>query len=577
MDAQTQGSTSDESLQRARRTRAKHDRQKHVAAVLGSPSSKKVVVGGPGTGKTYLFKKLLEGKGNTLTLTFVNALVEDLSLELCGLSDVRTLHSFALSVLKKAKKKQPEKRQPRVFPKLTQIISEDAKILLDDTVDFADLFHNRDDQNPHLVFYKERKDYYAYYGFSDIVFALVRYFEENRSKIPTFDQVVVDEFQDFNTLEVSLIDLLAKKSPILLAGDDDQALYESLKSASPHHIRQRYSIDDSNYEAFNLPWCSRSTRVIVEATNDVIRGAQREGHLNTRIDKPFRYFDDEVKDLVSSNNPWLIYTQVQPRQIPWFIQKQIEQVAVEVKGKFTVLIISPTRTQSRLTADALKAKGFKDVQRLPKQTVREATFLDGLKLLLEDAECNLGWRIVARAFLDDEDFQSVLKRTHGAGATPFLELVDRDLRREVRHMLTALRAVKSGRQANKEKLAALLDRVNLDVYQMAQDYLREDIESDTPVEASPEVRKTPLIATTIQSSKGLAADYVFITHFDDRYLVRDKDKSRPSDQDICAFLVALTRARKKVFLVSSDTKKKPKFLGWISPQRIENVTGQVIS
>ena len=74
---------------------AHQDRKTYVDAVVAAQTRKKLVVAGPGTGKTYLFKDVLRGKRNTLTLTFVNALVEDLSLELFGLSDVKTLHAFA--------------------------------------------------------------------------------------------------------------------------------------------------------------------------------------------------------------------------------------------------------------------------------------------------------------------------------------------------------------------------------------------------------------------------------------------------------------------------------------------------
>jgi hypothetical protein len=70
-------------------TRAQKERQKYIDAVLSSSSKKKIVVAGPGTGKTFLFKKVLQGKSKTLTLTFVNSLVEDLSLELNGISDVK--------------------------------------------------------------------------------------------------------------------------------------------------------------------------------------------------------------------------------------------------------------------------------------------------------------------------------------------------------------------------------------------------------------------------------------------------------------------------------------------------------
>lgn len=42
-------------------------RGKQVEAILLSKSLKKVVVAGPGTGKTYLFKEILKGKKKTLT------------------------------------------------------------------------------------------------------------------------------------------------------------------------------------------------------------------------------------------------------------------------------------------------------------------------------------------------------------------------------------------------------------------------------------------------------------------------------------------------------------------------------
>jgi hypothetical protein len=70
------------SFQKERYEIASFERQRHVDTILSSRAYKKLVVAGPGTGKTNLFKTILNGKNNTLTLTFVNALVADLSLEL---------------------------------------------------------------------------------------------------------------------------------------------------------------------------------------------------------------------------------------------------------------------------------------------------------------------------------------------------------------------------------------------------------------------------------------------------------------------------------------------------------------
>ena len=78
----------------------------------------------------------------------------------------------------------------------------------------------------------------------------------------------------------------------------------------------------------------------------------------------------------------------------------------------------------------------------------------------------------------------------------------------------------------------------------------------------PSICKIPIKATTIQSSKGLSADIVFLAHFEDRFLIRNDDKTIISDFDICNFLVSITRAKKKLYILSTD-KELPTFLKWL--------------
>ena len=177
-----------------------------LTRILSSNARKKVVVAGPGTGKTFLFKKILNGKTKTLTLSFVNALVDDLSLELYGISEVRTLHSFGRSELSKLLKKEVN-----IYSKLSAIIHQDFKILTGTEIDFDVLFHERKDDDANLDFYEARRQYYDYYGFTDVIYSAVKAFEADPKNVPSYEQVLIDEFQDFNKLEVSMIDLLASK------------------------------------------------------------------------------------------------------------------------------------------------------------------------------------------------------------------------------------------------------------------------------------------------------------------------------------------------------------------------------
>ena len=549
-------------------SRAKADRAKYGDAIVASPSTKKLVVAGPGTGKTHLFKRVLAGKQKTITLSFVNSLVADLALELCGLSEVKTLHGFARGTLGKA-------GTIRIYPRLSEVIREDASILLGEDVDFDRLFNNRDDGNSHVRFYKERKDYYRHYGYADVVFAVVKAFEAKREKIPAYEQVIVDEFQDFNKLEVSLIDLLAERSPVLLAGDDDQALY-AFKDASPDHIRNLHARPEHGFSAFNLPYCSRCTRVIVEASNDVIKAAIASGRLSGRIEKPYIYFEDEDKDKESDQYPRIIHARLQAAQIPWFIEKKMGEIAQETKKSFQALVISPTKVQSKTIVAALREKGLKNIDLLNRKEEVVPTLLEGLKLMLEVGEefGNLGWRIAARYVLKEAEFAAALRKSTEKAAGEFHKLISRSAKRELGELSKTIRALRDGRAVADEAVDSLFTKIGVDARELAKLHLKEEIEDDWQRGGNPSIRTIPVKATTIQSSKGLAADYVFVTHFDDRYVIKDRDKTKISDHDICSFLVALTRAKKKVFLVSSNPKIIPTFRTWIDGDRIEEVTFQ---
>lgn len=538
--------------------KASQDRERHIRAILESDAKSKVVVAGPGTGKTFLFKKILYGKPNSLTLTFVNSLVEDLSLELCQLSDVRTLHGYARSILG---------RDVKVFPKLSAVIKDDAKLLLTKEVEFDQLFHDREDDNELITFYKCRKDYYDnYYGYSSLVYAAVKKLEQRRHRVPAYDQVLVDEFQDFNKLEVSLIDLLAEKSPILLAGDDDQALY-GFKGASPSHIRKRHNDPETHYQPFCLPYCSRCTQVIVDSVNDIIAEASKQEKLRGRIAKPFLYFSDGNKDQVSASNPKIAASSVHARQLPWFIEKCIHEAAAKEKSTFNVLVIAPTKRQCQGLLISLRNRGFKYIESHEQTESKQVDLIDGLRVLLEDGRSNLGWRVVAKHLLPSTEFQGLLERTAGDAPPRFEKLLCAAIKGSVRSMIKTLRAIQKKQAVEEHQLDGLLEKMGVDTLTMKTDFLSSQVAPSSYRKGNPALRKIPIKITTIQSSKGLTADYVFFTHFDDKYLI--KDSKHISDEEICNLLVAMTRARTKVFLISTSKTEQPTFLSWIKPCRVE--------
>ena len=71
----------------------------------------------------------------------------------------------------------------------------------------------------------------------EVVPEAYRYLSSNplAEELAAFDHVIVDEYQDLNTLEQRLLDLLAANSNLCIAGDDDQSIY-SVRYANPEGI-----------------------------------------------------------------------------------------------------------------------------------------------------------------------------------------------------------------------------------------------------------------------------------------------------------------------------------------------------
>ena len=280
--------------------------EKHAAkraalteAILNSDANNKLIVAGPGTGKSFLFQQICkrgmgEAKTKILALSFINELVDDLSRDLHQLAEVKTLHSFALSRIPGDKK---------IFLDLSSVIEREYSIASDDTVNFNSIFCNLGDAEEALAFYSKRRKFYNFFSPHCSVYTLIKIFEQDEGRIPEYSQILIDEFQDFNRLESRLLSFLSKRSPIVIVGDDDQSLYD-FKHAEPEDIRNKHS--SGEFETFELPYCSRCTKVIINAYDKLIETAKSKGHLKERLPKQFLYFPTEEKDRISEAHPHIV-------------------------------------------------------------------------------------------------------------------------------------------------------------------------------------------------------------------------------------------------------------------------------
>ena len=523
-----------------------------IAAIAGSKSSKKVVVAGPGAGKTYLFRQLLEqGQGGPdarLVLTFINNLKGDLERDLGAQASVYTFHSYCRRLLHQHQGlRAPLTQEFHYFPGLPSLIRADWEAVFDEAAPHYVGFIRDLTFNEELDFYITRSNYYDAVSFDDSVFRVHTGLQSSPGLMERFELLLVDEYQDFNRLEVEFLRQLAGVSPIVVAGDDDQALYSQLRSARAQFIRDLF--EGGEYDRFQLPFCMRCTQPIVEAVADIVRQATRIGVLSGRIDKPYKYFPPKkAADTERYQKIKVVETTVQrlggANYFGRYIEQEIrkipeEEIRESEEGHFpTVLIIGPGQYLRQIRAH-LESDGFgcqvSDGED-PSQIDRD----EGIRILQADQRANLGWRIVLEvdkpAFLKDVLAQSV------AEEQPLVDLVSEDYR----------------------------DRILREV--AAHTEPEEAEEEAVPAENTQQLH---IKLVSYEGSKGLSAQHVFIVGLHNGELPRNPDNI--SDLEVCKFLVALTRTRKQCHLLHtqrwSGLQKRPsRFLSWIGDGLVERIT-----
>ena len=142
--------------------------------VIESKSTKRLIVAGPGTGKTHTFKKVIEsmnGDRNVLIFTLIKNLAEDLSKEFSGSEyekvTVSTFHGYCKNLLYNNLGYGGE-----YYPDLPTLIAEDAGILGHkfSKKNYHDALTNLDNNNPALIFFLKRASYYKAISHDDAVY-----------------------------------------------------------------------------------------------------------------------------------------------------------------------------------------------------------------------------------------------------------------------------------------------------------------------------------------------------------------------------------------------------------------------
>jgi len=539
----------------------KKERDNDINNIKNSSYPRKVVVGGPGTGKSYLFSELLkkkrtEGKTNFLAITFIGKLGDALADDLCGFAKTTTMHSFARSfVLEHCKGWS-------YYPKMYKLIEEDLKAEGIETFRIGD-------KN-----YVRKTTHYRTIGEDDVVYYAVQICKKDENKIPIFDLILVDEYQDFNAIESEFVDLLTKKNEIIIVGDDDQALY-GFKGSSPSFVREKYDLDNTYWESHVLRFCSRCTEVIIRYFHTLVEkfnlnNSAEANPAKRRIEKEFICYapngerDSKIYD--SMANPKIHLIKNCPvGMIAYKIRNELEKFIENQKVK-EVLVLGEGQSCEALLkkiAQQLKNYGFKNVDHRGNGGVlrfRQA-IVDAYKFIAKDESSLLGWRILGNSINQEKKVQHIRNAkilTAIIDGTPSeLEKIKEE---DIRILEDAIEDWRHHGEVSTES-----DNLDETTAETERNKQNEKIRKNILIQG---LKRTNLYlprplcnlditVCNILNSKGLGADIIFLIGFDQG---KFPSKVNATDSEIYQMLVATTRAKKRVFLINTINSKVSGFI-----------------
>lgn len=280
-----------------------------------------LVIAGAGSGKTKVLTTRIANlissgvkSSNILAITFTNKAANEMRERVENLigphyAFVGTFHSFGLRVIKE------NNTEVGLSKNFTIIDTEDVnsiikKILKDlalDPKEYSPSFIrnkisfiknnmlNDIEIERFLISPAEKmaiKVYYEYekilkrnntIDFDDLLKKPVELFTNNKDILEKYQDkyqyILIDEYQDTNEVQYKLVKLLASKSKnIFVVGDPSQSIY-AFRGANFQNILN-FEKDYDNCKVITLPQNYRSTQIILDAANDVIKNNKQRKDLN---------------------------------------------------------------------------------------------------------------------------------------------------------------------------------------------------------------------------------------------------------------------------------------------------------
>lgn len=397
-----------------------------------------------------------------------------------------------------------------------------------------------------------------------------------------FQYIHIDEFQDTNKLQYEIVKILgARHQNVFIVGDEDQSIY-SWRGANVGNIFQ-FSKDFKNVKIFKLEQNYRSTKSILDKANKLI-----ENNKN-RLSKKLYTTNDQGSDVSyycardeQDEADYVIRHIIQQRaqgvdlnniaillrlnaltrpfeekllayNIPHKIYNGVkfyERAEIKSTLSYLIAITNPNDTTS-----------FSRLINFPKRGIGE-TSISRLKELADVRKCNIKDIILN---CDMEDIKPALR----SKLQPLKELlINIDNKAEevglydlITYIVDESKILQSFNQKDETELDRYINVTSL--MKSIKDYeeanpsatLNEYLESVTLIsDIDTESSKNGVIIATVHAAKGLEFDTVFISGLEEKIFPVSRAELDEQEEERRLMYVAITRARKDLYLTSSSSR-----------------------
>lgn len=290
-----------------------HGLQGPAYDIASSNDARLRVLAGPGTGKTFALNRLVmrlleqgENPRRILVVTFTRTAAADLERELerlgvpgCDEIRVGTLHSFCFTILAGAAVLAQHNRVARIVLQVKKhggYLGFEYGPLLKD-LNNSDVFGDTRSRIRRIRAYEaawarqqrevagQAQDavdqqfeavllswlrFHRAMLIGELIPEALTYLRENplAREHTAFDRIIVDEYQDLNKADQSIIDVLATRGTLMIVGDEDQSIYH-FRHANPEGIEDFPNRHPGTIDR-TMDTCRRCAKVVVRAANSLI-------------------------------------------------------------------------------------------------------------------------------------------------------------------------------------------------------------------------------------------------------------------------------------------------------------------